>query len=1488
VNRKSAINLAWGVALTALNATAALPSVELNWPGPAASLLTNVAQVRRLAARSESVGCAVRLDGVVLWVSPVHDQLVLWDESGSIRVDLANLPALAPGQRAHLEGSGVAGHSRLQAALVDNDGLHPALEKSERIYLEAGRQPIRAEWFNGPASFDLSIEWEGPGLPRQRIPDTLLFRAQPEVSGETNPQTHGLDYRCFQGHWEALPDFDRLPATRTGTVTNFDLAARTRDQDVALQFSGYLEVPREGLYTFWLRSDDGSRLYVGETSLRLSILAADTLPVPRAVIAGETLTEEQEWQWVELEGTVLSLHFHRMGGLEAELWSGTNRVWLEVADASGQAPALFSQVRARGLCRSTDLESGPRALRRLLVPTLEQLEVRAAPSKPARLPAGTVAELRRLGESGRHVICPMRLQGLVLASSPTRGVLAFQDESGAALLETDLRGPPPRAGQMVALEGVWTVEGPRLVLSQPTLVDNDGVHSMAERTGTIYLKAGKQPLHLSWFNRETQYGLELYYQGPGLPRQRIPAGALFLPEIENGTVRWVQGVEYRCYEGAWPRVPDCNLLDPVREGTAANFDPKAASRIDRVGLEFSTYLEVPQDGLYTFSTVSDDGSLLFMDERAPRLEVIGTNIIAAPRPIAVRQVLTPDQQDQWTQVEGRVSFVGEGDGNLELELTSGTGRMLVEIAETTNCSPAMLLNSRVRVVGICRNTFTSDGQSVAGQILTPGMDGLELLELAPGLWTGHATLPISALGGTNCLAMVETLVHVRGRLDARKPGEPLRLADDTGQLLLETTQPPPGPQGALVEALGRWSLAGTNIVLRPAFYRELPDKTNLPATSLPLLTTIEQVKSLSRREAQRFYPVRIRGVVTSQFVGGFFIQDATWAIYVLWQNTIKTDLPQVGEYWEIEGITFANFAPNIRARRAVRLGTGLLPEPLRPTWDQLINGSFDSRYVEVQGVVTGIDADGMALLTRSGKIKLQLSDVESESLKRYENALIRVRGCVISGGDANTHQVELGRLNFSNASINVDEPAPGDPFAAPLKHIPDLLRFDPHASAIQRVKLAGQLLHRRHGEYFLVEGANGLRFVSQQRLDLAPGDLLEVVGFPELGGPSPVLREALARRTGHAPLPAPQSLSDTNLLSRRYDATLVNVEARLASVSSDRFDQILALQTGTRGFVARLDSSRGNLQDLLPGSHLELTGVYAGQGGDPASGRDIDSFELLLNSLLDIRVLQRPPWWNLRHTLMAGGAMGLVLLAATVWITLLRRKVEQRSLQLADVVRRHEQTERQRSLEEERSRIARDLHDDLGATLTEIRFLSALESRDSLVPAPARSQMGRISEKSLQMVASLDEIVWAVNPANDSLPHLATYLCQFAEEFLRAAPIRCRLDVDELLPQVPVTSEVRHNVYLAVREALNNVAKHSNATEVWLRIQTHDHSLAIVLQDNGRGFAPESVPGGEGLANMRRRVEKIGGRFDLETRPAAGTLCRIWLPLEVQVPNPAS
>jgi signal transduction histidine kinase len=198
--------------------------------------------------------------------------------------------------------------------------------------------------------------------------------------------------------------------------------------------------------------------------------------------------------------------------------------------------------------------------------------------------------------------------------------------------------------------------------------------------------------------------------------------------------------------------------------------------------------------------------------------------------------------------------------------------------------------------------------------------------------------------------------------------------------------------------------------------------------------------------------------------------------------------------------------------------------------------------------------------------------------------------------------------------------------------------------------------------------------------------------------------------------------------------------------------------------------------------------------------------------------------------------------------------------------------EQQSALEKERARIARDIHDDVGNRLTEISLLSELALRDGTTPKNER-YVQQISSTVRHVTDSLDEIIWAVSPRNDTLPSVIHYIGEFAIEFLHTARITCRLDLPDHIPARNVSAEIRHNLFLAVKEALNNVVRHAQARDVALKVQLTPAALSIGIHDNGRGFASSNVnaPGADGLRNMRQRMEEIGGSFALRSEPGAGT-----------------
>lgn len=222
------------------------------------------------------------------------------------------------------------------------------------------------------------------------------------------------------------------------------------------------------------------------------------------------------------------------------------------------------------------------------------------------------------------------------------------------------------------------------------------------------------------------------------------------------------------------------------------------------------------------------------------------------------------------------------------------------------------------------------------------------------------------------------------------------------------------------------------------------------------------------------------------------------------------------------------------------------------------------------------------------------------------------------------------------------------------------------------------------------------------------------------------------------------------------------------------------------------------------------------------------------------------------------------------------------------VRRRLEQLERQRALERERSRIARDIHDDLGASLTRITLLSQSARAELDDRQAAAADVDQIYSTARELTRAMDEIVWAVNPQHDTLDSLVAYLGRFAQSFLSTAGIRCRLDVPLQLPAWALTAEIRHNVFLAFKEALNNVAKHAQASEVRISLELRPDGFMLVVTDNGRGFKWNPRKGqptpaaddsrsaaGNGLVNMQKRLEEVGGCCGWDTAPGEGTRAKL-------------
>jgi ligand-binding sensor domain-containing protein/signal transduction histidine kinase len=246
-------------------------------------------------------------------------------------------------------------------------------------------------------------------------------------------------------------------------------------------------------------------------------------------------------------------------------------------------------------------------------------------------------------------------------------------------------------------------------------------------------------------------------------------------------------------------------------------------------------------------------------------------------------------------------------------------------------------------------------------------------------------------------------------------------------------------------------------------------------------------------------------------------------------------------------------------------------------------------------------------------------------------------------------------------------------------------------------------------------------------------------------------------------------------------------------------------------------------------------------------------------------------FWQARWFL---ALMGLGLIGSVAGAV---RIVEKRKHQ-----RRLEHLEQERAVQRERARIAQDLHDDLGSSLTRLSLLSDLLKADKEIPAQVEVHATKITQSAGQTVRALEEIVWALRPGSDTLQSLVEYISHFANELFEGDRTRCRLDFPHDLPSRPLPPEMRHNIFLIIKEALTNALKHAQANEVRVQAKVLPGAVQFVVQDDGQGFNLQSKAAENnqrhGLGNMQRRAEAMRAKLDVQTSAGGGTSVKLVVP----------
>lgn len=659
----------------------------------------------------------------------------------------------------------------------------------------------------------------------------------------------------------------------------------------------------------------------------------------------------------------------------------------------------------------------------------------------------------------------------------------------------------------------------------------------------------------------------------------------------------------------------------------------------------------------------------------------------------------------------------------------------------------------------------------------------------------------------------------------------------------------------------------------------------------PVLTNAAQVRALSPDQAERHLPARLTGVVISEAEaegGGLVVLDDTAGIYVSGQFQALKQL-QRGDSVTIEGVTDpGEFAPILVLKNFRQIGHRPLPAPRRATYEEMISGSLDAQWVEVSGVVrrseianTGSRRWQLDLATGGGRLAVEVATTNSP--EPLVDAEVRLRGICFYQVNRNRQLIQPELFVPYETLVQVESPAPPEPFSAPVCPIGSLMQFSPNGTYGHRRHLHGVVTACQPGrQLWIQDHGGGIRTLIRQTNSLALGDEVDVLGFPIRGGYSPILADAVYRRTGAGPAPDPISLRDpTGALFK--DACLVQLNATLLEIEPSFDGCLLKLTESGESFTALLAPTGTALTtpgSWQVGSRVRLTGicsVVVDTYNSPVSGvtRPM-SFQILLRSSDDVTILQRAAWfsWERGVWFLAATSMALAAIVLAVFLQARRRLSEQAA--------QRGMAERElTAILKERNRVAREIHDTLAQGLGAISI--QIELIKDNIPADSNGAKEHLDQARALVRSSLADArgaIWNMRAQVLEQGALADALTGFMRQITTGSRVKGRL---HQTGQVRRLAPLAENALLRLgQEAIANAVRHGKPTEVQVELEFGLKSVKLVVRDDGTGFnvaCPPRSESGFGLLGMRERAEQMGGVMKLRSLAGQGTEIIIELPV---------
>jgi signal transduction histidine kinase len=667
------------------------------------------------------------------------------------------------------------------------------------------------------------------------------------------------------------------------------------------------------------------------------------------------------------------------------------------------------------------------------------------------------------------------------------------------------------------------------------------------------------------------------------------------------------------------------------------------------------------------------------------------------------------------------------------------------------------------------------------------------------------------------------------------------------------------------------------------------------------LTNAVQIRNLTADEAKQPLPVRLRGVVVTE-AGPYgnlavVIADATAGIYVLGPTNSFSGVHR-RDLLEVEGVTDpGEFAPIVRMKSFRQLGTAPVSEPQEVTYEQMIAGSLDGQPVEVSGVVrswekvTDKNEFGvwhMELAVGGGRLTVSSNGQHPPGVE--QDAEVKVQGvCFYQFNDKRQVLSPLVLIS-RDVPVQIERPAPADPFASPVRTVSSLLQFSPSADYKHRVHVHGIITHRvvTHQQppvvAWLRDKTSGLRVQTSQSEELHPGDDIDVVGYVRYGAEAPILEDAVFQRRNSGPVPEPVKLATPNE-AFDHEEDLVSIEGLLTDVQPGLQDWAFTFQelgTTFKGVLSRsiVERAPGNWQ---PRGRVRISGICSAISDDT---RPImtgvwrpRSFQVLLRSADEFVVVTPPPWWTPSHII----SIFAIIAGASLIVTALVMFSARRHLREQAVQRARAEAEFAAILSE-RNRLAREIHDTLaqGLAATSMELMLAKKNVNGASEALSH-HLDSAHELVRESLAEARDSIWNMRSHVLESKDLAGALREVLKQRCDGTGIETSVDVSGRSRRfAPI---IENNLLRVGQEAIFNATKHAKPRRIMVKLEFGEKQFRLLVQDDGCGFDAANPPQGAngfGLTAMRERATELKGDLKVNSDSLHGTEIVFSVPLSAE------